>query len=109
MRTRNLIFLVIVALAFSYFLFEARGVLFSPSLAVDEPRLGTVVRTSHIRVSGRTSASIDVWVNGQMSRSDQRGFFQGSVTLFPGYNPIEVRVRNRFGYERRAVSSVVLE
>ena len=109
MRFRTTLFLAVLAVVAGYFLFEASGVLFSPSLSIEEPRFGDRVHATYTTVAGHSSPAIDVWVNGQILRTDDSGFFKTTVALFPGYNPIEVRVKNRFGYEKRSVTAVILE
>ncbi len=109
MKFRTGLFFLLLALVFLYFIFEAHGVLLRPALTIEEPRYGDQVRTASIVVAGRSSPQIDVRVNGHAVRADNNGFFKTTIGLFPGYNPIEVRVKNRFGYERRELSSVVLE
>ncbi len=109
MKLQRGLFFFFLLLALGYFVFEAYGVLLGPALSIDEPRYGDRVHTTYIAVAGRSSAGIDVWVNGHASRTDNEGFFKATIGLFPGYNPIEVRVKNRFGYERRELSAVILE
>jgi hypothetical protein len=109
MKFRTWLFVGLLFLVLGYFVFEVYGVLLRPRLVIDEPHYGERVHTTYIAVAGRSSAGIDVWVNGHALRTDNDGFFKTTIGLFPGYNPIEVRVKNRFGYEQRELTAVVLE
>ncbi len=109
MSFRHIIFLVVVLVAFGYFLFEARGVLLYPPLYVFEPHNNEVFHTTRIHVAGSTDPDSHVLVNGRDFIADPNGNFDGLVTVNPGYNPIGFSVRDRFGHETQKVLQIVIE
>lgn len=109
MYIRKLIFLFVLCLAGVYFLFEARGVLFSPSLTVTEPTQGQVFNTTLIRISGKIDANQKVSVNGKEFIPDTNGVFGGTITVDPGYRELGFSVKDRFGNETRKIVKIVVQ
>lgn len=109
MHGRHIIFLLIVVFVMSYFAYEARWVLFAPSLYVFEPTNGAEFHTTRIHIAGKTDASAKTLVNGQEFSLKPNGEFDGMLTLDPGYNEIGFLARDRFGNETRKIIKVVVE
>ena len=109
MQARHLFFIVIIVLVAGYFMFEARGVLFAPSLRVLEPENGSSYNTTRIHIAGVASADEKVFVNGREFVPKQNGEFDGTLTLDPGYNEIGFLVRDRFNNETKKVVKVTVQ
>lgn len=109
MNLRSFIFVFLILVAFGYFFYEARGVLFAPELVIYEPVNGALLNTTRIQVTGRTDPEMIVKANGREIRADQEGIFQDAITLAPGYNEIGFSVQDRFGNETRKVVKIVIE
>ena len=99
----------IVILAGGYFFYEARGVLFAPSLEIFEPEDNSTLNYTEILIAGRTDPNLNVWVAGKTFQSDEKGIFEGNLTLDPGFNQIGVSVRDRFGNETRKVLKLMVK
>lgn len=90
-------------------MFEARGVLFAPSLRILEPKDGTLYRTTRIHIAGKVSAEEKIFVNGREFFPKPNGDFDGMLTLEPGYNEIGFLARDRFNNETRKSIKVVVQ
>ena len=92
-----------------YFVFEARGVFFKPSLYIFEPKNGDTFQTTRIHIAGKSEAGKRVLVNGKEFPLNERGEFEGTLTLDPGYNEIGFVARDRLGNETRKTVKVVVQ
>ena len=93
----------------SYFLFEVRGVLFAPSLEILEPINGATISTTQMRIAGKTNPSLKVWVGGREFIANEKGNFEGTIPVSPGYNEIGIFVKDRFGNETRKVLKIFVK
>ncbi len=109
MQIRNIIFFLILLGIGGYFFYEARGILFAPSLSILEPLSGATFNTTRIRLLGHTDPHTLVWVDGRSFTSDDAGYFAGIITLDPGYSELGVFVRDRFNNETKKVVKVMVE
>ncbi len=109
MDIRKIIFIIFIALAVGYFFYEAGGVLFAPKLEITEPKNGVLFKTTRVQISGRSEPKTTVWVAGREFITDEKGFFQGEISLDPGYNELGIKVKNRFGKETRKMLQLVVE
>lgn len=109
MHLRRLLFLIVVGIALSYFIYTARGFLFSPSLEISLPRDGDVFETSQVYFAGRTDPEQRVLVRGKEFFADDAGYFEGTLVLFPGYTEIGFSAEDRFGNERRVTRKVFVK
>ena len=109
MFLRKIIFLAFLIIVVSYALYTARGVLFAPGLTIFSPKDGEHVAGTEVNFSGKTIPKNQVWVDGALVESDEKGFFLGSLFFHPGYNEMGIRVQNRFGKETRKILKFVVE
>ncbi len=109
MHIRHILFFLGIAAVAGYFIFEARGVLFEPTLYVFEPTSGATFQTTRIHIAGKVANNDSVLVNGKEFIANDKGLFDGMMTLTPGYNELGFLVRDRFGHETRRVVKVVVE
>ena len=109
MNIRKIFFFLFILSVVGYFLYEARGILFAPSLAILAPPSGATFNTSRIRLVGRADPQAIVWVDGRSFVADGAGLFGGMITLDPGYNEIGVLVRDRFDNETKRVVKVMIK
>lgn len=109
MHLRRLLFLIMVSIALGYFIYAARGFLFSPALSISFPRDGDVFATSRVYFAGRTDPGQRVLARGKEFFADEAGYFEGTLVLFPGYTEIGFSAEDRFGNERRAIRKVFVK
>lgn len=102
-------FFVFILAVVGYFFYEARGVLFAPSLEIFEPRDGAILNSTEIHIAGRAGPNSAVWVSGKIFQSDDTGIFEGDLRLVPGYNQIGISVKDRFGSETRKVLRLIVK
>lgn len=108
-HARNLIFLLIIVFVMSYFVYEARGVFFKPSLYIFEPKNGDTFQTTRIHIAGKTDTNITILINGKEFSIKDNGDFDGMITLNPGYNEIGFLARDRLGHETKQIIKVVVQ
>ncbi|MEK9175165.1 MAG: hypothetical protein AAB795_01075 [Patescibacteria group bacterium] len=108
-HARHFIFLLIVIFVLGYFVFEAQGVFFAPSLYIFEPKNGDTFQTTRIHIAGKTDAGARMLVNGKEFSLKKDGEFDGMLTLDPGYNEIGFLARDRLGHETRKVVKVIVQ
>lgn len=99
----------IIILAAGYFFYEARGVIFAPTLEVFTPQNNAVVSTGRLQIAGRTDPRLKVWISGREAQADEKGLFEDSIPIWPGYNEIGIRVSDKFGNETRKILKIVVK
>ncbi len=109
MHIRHWIFLGIIILVVLYFLFEARGVIFGPSLEILQPQNGATLNSTRINIAGRTSPKTEVWVGGRILLSDENGIFSDNFVFNTGYNEIGIYVKDRFGHEAQKILKFIMK
>ena len=92
-----------------YFFYEARGVIFAPTLEILTPEEDATVGTSRLQVSGRTDPYLKVWISGREAQADEQGFFSDVVPVWPGYNELGIRVTDKFGNETKKILKIVVK
>ena len=83
--------------------------LFAPRLEIFEPEDNATLHYTEILIAGRTGQNLNVWVAGKIFQSDEKGIFEGSLTLDPGLNQIGISVRDRFGNETRKILRIIVK
>lgn len=109
MHARRILFLIVIGVALGYFVYAARGFLFSPTLKISLPRDGDVFETTQVYFAGRTDSGQRVMVRGKEFFADEAGYFEGTLVLFPGYTEIGFSAEDRFGNERRVTRKVFVK
>jgi len=106
---RQWIFIGLILAAGGYFFYEARGVIFAPTLEIFTPEEDATVGTARLQVSGRTDPYLKVWISGREAQADGNGFFFDAVPVWPGYNALGIRVADKFGNETSKILKVVVK
>lgn len=83
-----------------YGAFETVKLFLGPSLVIDSPKNLETVNDPHITLKGTVKRVSYITVNDRQIFADIRGYFEDKLLLLPGYNIIEVAVRDRFGKEK---------
>lgn len=79
-----------------YLFFQYRQALFSPSLAVVQPKENSIVNQAVI-VKGKTDSDSTVFVNNDAVTVNDNGDFTKTLSLFPGKTQLIIKATNRFG------------
>jgi uncharacterized protein YfaP (DUF2135 family) len=94
-------FLIILGYAY----FEARGILFGPTIQVSQ----TVeqVSTPYIELTGTTTHIATLSMNGQSVPVTEQGAFDIPYALSPGYNRIVLDATDKYGHSTQKVIQIV--
>lgn len=98
------LFFVLVAL---YAYYEARGILFGPSINV--PNEAAVVHDRFITVRGKAARIAQLTMNGKPVTVTEDGAFEEPYLLNDGYNRIVLRAEDRYGRTRESIIEVMYE
>ena len=116
MHIRRWIFAGLVLAVSGYFVYEARDLIFAPTLEIFEPASVSgmpkdfaEISATHLRITGRTDPFLKVWISGREAQADEKGFFEDNIPVWPGYNEIGIKVSDKFGNETRKILKVVVK
>ncbi|MBI5005111.1 MAG: Ig-like domain-containing protein [Candidatus Lloydbacteria bacterium] len=90
-----------------YAYYQMRDFLNGPSIVITEPSNGQTMREALVSVSGNAQRISGITLNDRKIFTDENGIFREKVALFPGYNEIEVSVKDRFNREETKLLTVV--
>ncbi|HUO56362.1 MAG TPA: hypothetical protein VMU27_02940 [Candidatus Paceibacterota bacterium] len=99
----GIFFLIIVFYAY----FEARGLLFGPTISVDP--LPSVVQAPYILVQGQTTHIDSLMVDGQPIPITESGAFQDPYILAPGANRIVFDAKDPYGNSTEKIVEIVYQ
>lgn len=105
------LFLLILLAVFvaGYFLYQARGYLLGPRLAVESPGPGETIHDAYLKISGQAFNVASLSLNGRQIFTDKNGIFEERLLLARGYNIIELTAADKFGRVKKEKREVVLE
>ncbi len=81
-------------------MFNTKDLIFGSPLSIVTATDGTTVESAFLPVSGNAKHARDVRINGRSVTLDRKGNFADSVILSPGYNVVEVALKDQFGKEK---------
>lgn len=96
---RTITIIVFFVLFVLYTGFETSKLFLGPSLIIDTPKDLSTVTVPELTLSGHVARVSYITVNDRQIFADRSGYFEDKLLLLPGYNIIEVAVRDRFGKE----------
>ncbi|MBI4121374.1 MAG: hypothetical protein HY470_00240 [Candidatus Ryanbacteria bacterium] len=96
-------------IGFGYILFHSSSIFVTPDLFLDSPQDGELVRGGEVEIFGSTEPKTPITINGYELLSDEAGSFAVTLPMQPGYNVVDVRVKNRVGKETKVVRRIVVE
>jgi len=82
-----------------YGLFETSKLFLGPSLVINIPKDLATVSDPLLTVSGEVARVSYITINDRQVFADTSGLFEDKLLLSPGYNIIEIAVRDRFDKE----------
>jgi hypothetical protein len=97
----GIFFLIILIYAY----FEARGILFGPSIDVTESV--TQVTNPYIDISGTTTHIASLSMNGESVSVTEAGVFDVPYVLAPGFNRIVLDAKDKYGKSVERVIQIV--
>lgn|SRR3989344_297336 len=111
-RHKNPAFMAIAFLILvgsGYILFHSSSIFITPELNVYGPEDGARISGGTVEIYGATEPKTRVTINGFEVLSDDTGSFTALLPLEPGFQVLDVRVKNRVGMEAKVVRHIVVE
>ncbi len=97
----GIFFLIVIGYAY----FEARGVLFGPSISTALQE--TEVHEPFIMIKGQADRIASLLMNGKAISVTETGTFEEPYLLAPGYNRVVLDARDKYGRSRSKVIEIV--
>ena len=98
----GIFFLVVIIYAY----YEARGLLFGPSISVSSGTTA-IVETSYILIQGQAARIASLSMNGDPIQVTETGAFQEPYVLSPGVNRIVLDAKDKYGHTAEKVLEIV--
>lgn len=98
----NIRFFVIIVsfvLLVFYGIFNARNLILGPTVDIFYPNTNTETDNNVIEIKGRTRNAAFISLNEKPIFVDTDGLFQEKLLLYPGFNIIQIKARDRFKNE----------
>lgn len=95
-------FLIVISVIFifSYGIFNARSLLFGPSIEIFNPTTAeTETNENTIILKGRVRNTTFLSLNERPISVDTEGYFEEKLLLSPSFNIIEIKAKDRFKNE----------
>jgi len=105
-RVSRGIFIVFFLIVLGYAYFEARALLFGPTITIDS---GTAlnVQDSYVLITGTAAHIKSLAVDGEPIQVTEAGAFQEPYVLSPGLNRIVFDTKDKYGHATQKVVEIV--
>ena len=90
----SVFFILIILYAF----FVSKDLIFGVKIRNVNLKDGTTVTDSVLKLSGNAKNAIFLSLDDREISVDQQGNFNETIALLPGYNIIDIKARDKFGY-----------
>jgi len=90
---------IISLMVLGYLLFQYISFITPPTLSIDSPSDGQVVRNVSLKVAGIVDKDATVLVNNQPAFLDEQGSFSATIEVFNGTEEIIIKATSRSGKE----------
>jgi len=90
----SVFFILLVVYAF----FRSKDLIFGVKIKNVNLTDGTPVTENIINLTGKAKNAINLTLDGREISVDQQGNFNETIALLPGYNVINIKARDKFGY-----------
>lgn len=90
----SVFFILIIIYAF----FISKDIIFGVKITNVNIRDGTTVTESVLKLTGNARNAIELTLDGREISVDQQGNFNETIALLPGYNIINIKAKDKFGY-----------
>lgn len=92
---------VVIIGIFSLVFTNMRDSIFGAPFEVTVARNGETLTSSFLPIIGKAKHARDILLNGRSITIDRNGNFTDAVILSPGYNTIEIALKDQFGKEKK--------
>jgi hypothetical protein len=90
----SVFFILIVVYAF----FRSKDLIFGVKIKNVNLADGATVTENIIKLTGKAKNAINLTLDGREISVDQQGNFNETIALLPGYNIINIKAQDKFGY-----------
>ena len=88
---------IFVLIIVSYGLFQAHKLIAGPIIELDSPHTGVTVANNLLEIKGTSLNTSFISLNDRPIFMDEQGHFSEKLPLYPGYNIINIKAKDRFG------------
>ena len=88
---------IVLTLLVGYGLFQARDLIEGPSVTIQKPTDGALLRSSLVQVTGSVENITSIELNDRTIYVNEHGTFTEPVVLAQGYNVVTIEATDRFG------------
>ncbi len=106
---RNIVFTTALVLCGCYLVWQVRGILEPPKLAVYSPEEGFVAKEPNAVVQGETEKESKLTINGEPTMVNGAGKFEAKIDLSVGVNTITITATKKHGKTTTIVRHLVVE
>lgn len=92
-----LVIAVFVLTIIGYSIFQAHKIITGPTISITSPISGSTIRKEDTVVSGVAKNISFISLNDRPIFIDEKGTFSEKLLLYPGYNIITMKARDKFG------------
>lgn len=89
---------VFFILILGYAFFVSRDLIFGIKIKDVNLESGSTITERVVKVNGNAKNAIKLTLNGREISIDERGNFDETIALIPGYNIVNVTAQDKFGY-----------
>ena len=107
LHTGSLILLIIVIIGYSFY--QARTIIFGPSITLTSPLDGQTYMQPLIDISGVAKNTNYLTLDDRPIFTDKKGNFDEKLLLAPGYNVIKLDAGDKFGKKTEKIIQVILQ
>ncbi len=93
---KTIVTIIFFILFLLYGAFETAKLVLGPSLKIDTPKDLSTVDDPFVTVSGKVKRASYITINDRQIFADVSGYFEDKLLLLPGYNIIQLEVKDRF-------------
>jgi len=90
---------IISLMVLGYLLFQYISFITPPTLSIDSPSDGQIVRNVSLKVVGMVDKDATVLVNNQPALLDEQGSFSATIEIFDGTEEVIIKATSRSGKE----------
>lgn len=99
----------LLLLGAGYIGFRTSSIYRAPSIYVNEPPDGALLKGDFVRINGTTQPNSRMTINGFETFSDEEGKFGVELPFEKGFNVLDIRARNKIGKEAKVVRHIVVD
>ena len=107
--TQKLLWWGVGTIVIALVLFNSKDALFGTKLSISTTKDGATLQNQFLPIRGTAKHARTLSINGREVAFDRSGNFADGVLLSPGYNIVEVTLRDQFGNQKNKIYHLVLD